>query len=175
MNSNSKTLMGVVLVSAALFAGWALLGGQYRKINVLKAAITERDGIIAEREGVMKSVDSLYATYQQRQQDVDRFGKVVPDKSDVASLISSIDAISANAGLQLVGISVQGGGVDKDASGTLLIPVQLLGNYESFNAFLEGIEKNLRLLNVTSIGISPDPVNPQLLNFDVQLSAYVVK
>lgn len=176
-NSNSKAFIGVSIVAVALFAGWALLGGQYRMVGVLKAAIAERDSIITERDEIMKNVDALYTQYDGRRQDIERFSFVVPDGGGVAEIISALDAIATRTGMQMTGVSVQGSSIggEKQTSGALTIPVQLLGSYISFAAFLEGVEQNLRLLDVVSISISSDPTNPQLLRFDLQMTAYLVQ
>jgi Tfp pilus assembly protein PilO len=101
----------------------------------------------------------------------------VPDSSSIAEIVSALDTISRQTGLQLVGIAVQGGsrGGDNEVSSNLTIPVQLVGGYESLAAFLNSVEQNLRLLDVISVSISPDTNNPALLHFDLQLFAYFVK
>ncbi len=175
MSSNSKTLLGFILVSLALFTAWALLGGQYRNIGAMRAAIVERDQLIAEREGVMKNVDTLYGQYQAHQRDISRFESVMPQNGNIAEIVSALDVISRQAGMQLIGIAVQGGNRNaQETTGSLTIPVQLLGSYESLSTFLGSIEQNLRLLDIISISIAPDPISVGLLHFEIQIVAYFV-
>ena len=99
---------------------------------------------------------------------------MIPNKKSVAELVSTMENIASRNGMQLTGgtISEQSAEAGKQY-GMLLLDFNFSGNYLSLDGLLNNIEKNLRLLDVAFIDISPSSFGASsLLDFRVRINAY---
>ena len=174
MSLANKNYLGVGLAGLAVFVFWVFVMPIWDRVSLLSNAVAEREGILASREEILKKIDDLNRQYQERSADVSRISSVVPNAKSAAELVSTIETITQQTGLQLVEITMGGLGSQEQELRTVSIELGLVGNYPSLTAFLDLLEKNLRLIDIFELNASQaaTPGAQVALNFKVKAKAY---
>jgi len=140
-----------------------------------------RQALIEERNTELQNVAELGKQYQARQADIDKITAFMPEQKRIDQIISSVQQISSQAGLNLAGITTAAAADLGETAGykKLFVSFDVEGQYPSFVNFLKLLEQNLRLYDIFSIIGSPttDVAGGRqgLINFSVQLNAYNLK
>lgn len=177
MNPN-KNYIGAGLVALALIGAWGWILPEYDKISGLNLALEERQALYNSRSTTVKRIQDLDKEYQQRAADVMRISSVLPSKKSVAEMISAIDKLSTQSGLQLSSATIAGKPSEVQAGTYNFLPIEvaMAGSYPGLVSFLQSAEKNLRIIDITSIDATAGTAdNPGLLNFSVKANAYYLK
>lgn len=171
-----RTYIGATLVAIAGIIFWTMLVPAYDEILVKRDAITERADIIKARSDILSNIKTLSLEYSNKATDITRFASMVPDKKGVPEILSSIQALATQNGLQLSTIALSESS-NPGVAGyqTQLIDLGLSGGYLAFKSFLIAIERNIRLIDITSISASPTSENSPIINFSVKGNAYYLK
>lgn len=156
---------------------WVLLMPTYDGIQLKREAIAERDVLIKDRNDVIANISSLSEEYAKRSTDIARFKSIVPDVKSVPELVSSIQDLATKNGLQLTTLTISGNAKNQTENPyqDQYVEINLSGNYPAFKSFLISLERNIRLIDITSIGASPISENTSLINFNIKGNAYYVK
>ncbi|MBI3274279.1 MAG: type 4a pilus biogenesis protein PilO [Candidatus Colwellbacteria bacterium] len=174
MTPPSKNYLGIGLAGLAIITFWVLLMPLWDNLSLLKSSVAEKEKVFAEREDILKEIDKVNKQYQSRSVDVTKISSVIPNKKSPAELVSSIEIIAQQSGLQLVEITMGGTKKEDKELQTASIELGLTGSYGSFTTFLGLLEKNIRLLDVFEISISQAaiPGGQVVLNFRAKINAY---
>lgn len=174
MSPTNKNYLGVTLVGLAVIIFWVACMPLWDNISLLNNSIAEKAKVFSERESVLKNIEGIHKQYQNRSADVGKISSVIPNKKSPAELVSSLEAIAKQSGLQLIEVTMGGAKKEGQELQTTSIELGLTGSYESFTAFLDLVEKNIRLLDVFEVSISQAaiPGGQIVLNFRVKINAY---
>jgi Tfp pilus assembly protein PilO len=173
--NDSKQLIGGGLIAIALFLFWVFPYAEYTKISALKDAITERDGLIKERSEIQDQVKKLSAEHNRQSNEIKVLQAVVPSEKETAEIISALQVIGQQNGVQLLGVSFSESTDDKDKPyNTMRLTMNGSGGYSAIRGMLNSIEQNIRLIDVKSLKMGVDQQTRQLL-FDIQAEAYFLK
>jgi len=170
----NKNYLGVGLVGIAIIVFWLFGVPTWNNISPLNNAIKERGDILSSRTEILRRVEDLNSQYQQRFSDVSKISSVVPNTKGAAELVSAIEAVTQQTGLQLVEITMGETSNEEQELQTVFIELGLTGGYPSLTAFLDLVEKNLRLIDVFELSASQvsAPGQQIVLNFRVKANAY---
>lgn len=177
MNTN-KNYIGAALVALAFVGAWGWILPEYNRISELGVAINERQALFSSRSAIVQRIQTLNNEYQQRSADVAKISSVLPSKKSLAEIVSSLDKITTQNGLQIVNASIIGRetGSQTSAYTTLPISISLNGSYRGLVSFLQSVEKNIRIMDVASINASSASAeNPGLLNLLLLGNTYYLK
>jgi len=177
MSIVNKNYLGVGLVGLAIIAFWLFGMPAWDKISLLNDAIAEREDILSSRTEIFRIIEDLNSQYQQRSSDVSKISSVVPNAKGVAELVSTIETVTQQTGLQLIEITMGESGNQEQELQTVFVEIGMTGSYSSLSAFLDLMEKNLRLIDVFELSASQTSVPGQqiVLNFRVKANAYYIK
>lgn len=167
---SSQNLFGSLLIAVAAFGFFGFLLPAYDEIRATQAAIDERSASIVELQNSLQAVDRLKGDMQGRIGEVDKLSGIIADEKRADEILSSIDAIANQSGMQIVQFSMGDIGVSEGIS-TASVEMNLRGAYPSFKTFLENLENNLRLFDVQSISIST-PDDSGILSISLRLNLY---
>ena len=106
--------------------------------------------------------------------DVQKFSSIVPAKKSTAELVSELEAIAAQTGMQLSDVSMQEQSATADKGGgyrVLALNIGLTGNYASLISFLNAVEQNIRLMDVASIDAAMGGAG-SLMRFTIRATVY---
>lgn len=176
--SPNKNYFGAGLIALALIGAWGWVLPEYNKISELNAALEERQELYDSRSAIIKKIKDMNKEYQQRAADVAKISSVLPSKKSLAEMVSTIDKLSAQSGLQLISATIAGKPSDSQAGAYNFLPIEISmgGGYPGLVRFLQSAEKNLRIIDVTSIDAAAGSAdNPGLLNFSMKGNAYYLK
>jgi len=174
MTQANKNYLGVGLIGLGILSFWIFGMPSWDRISLLNDAMAEREDILLSREEVLKKIEDMNRQYQERSDDVDRIASVVPGNKSSAELVSTIESITQQSGLQLTGLSIGGATNEQQELQTAFVELNLSGTYPSLTVFLDFVEKNIRLLDVLEISISQTgtPGGQVSLNFRITMNAY---
>lgn len=169
----SRNYIGALLIALAGILFWVLLLPAYDTVMAQREAVTERASILKDRADTIASIKTMTQEYITRATDIERFTSIVPAKKSVPEIVSSIQALSFENGLQLTTVTLSGG-ANKGTDPYLVqsIDLGLTGSYPAFKSFLMALEKNIRLIDVVSIDASPIAENSSIISFRIRGNAY---
>lgn len=175
MSIANKNYLGAALAGLAIILFWLLGMPAWDRMTLLRSAIAERENILSSRAEILKKVEDLNNQYRERSSDVKRISSIVPNAKGAAELVSMVEAVSRQTGLQLIELTMGGSDIqDNKEMRTVFLELGLIGNYPSLTTFLGLLESNLRLIDVFEITVSRmESSGAQIvLNFRVKLNAY---
>lgn len=174
MSIGNKNYLGVSLAGLAIIIFWIFAMPIWDRTSLLNGAITERENILSLREETLRKIDELNRQYQEKASDVGRISSVVPNAKGGAELVSTVEAIAKQTGMQLVEITMGESGSQQQELQTVFLGLSLTGTYPSLTAFLDLAEKNLRLIDIQEISVSHalTPGAQVILNFRIKANAY---
>ena len=160
----------------ALFLAFVLVLPQYDAIKAAKAAQVARQALLTERTAEIDNTKALGRQIELRQGDLDKIRTFLPTTKQIDEIVSSIQKISQDAGLQLTGMTTAGipeaGEIDYKK---VQISLDLVGKYPVFVNFLKLLEQNLRLYDIFEITAAESTTSPGNVNFIIKMYAYYLK
>ena len=97
----SKNLTGASIIAIAAFLVFAWLYPNYQKIITARETVTVREETLAERASIIETIENLSKEYRKHSSEVAKFSQVLPDKKNLAELISSIETMAQRSGVLL--------------------------------------------------------------------------
>lgn len=174
---NAKNIFGAFTLAVALFFVWPAVFGSWAEVSALRSALDERQTLADQRAAILSKVDQEYAQYQALASGSNgrAFAELVPVKKDSAELVSAIQDIANNSGVQVTQIQISEANAKKGGQyQTLTMTITLSGPYPGLRTFLAGLENYVRILNIGNIQISVDQTTGQF-NYSVKADAYFLK
>jgi Tfp pilus assembly protein PilO len=177
--TSGKNIFGAFTVAVALFFFWTAVVGSWQKVSALKDARDARNQLLQQRTAILDKIAKEYRTYTANVSGDarTRFSAVVPVKKDTAELVSAVQAMTSDAGLQLNELKTtdatkSGGG---DQFRTISLNLDLSGSYPALRTFLGDLEQYVRILNVNTIEVNADTKAAGRLRFTIRADAYFLK
>jgi hypothetical protein len=175
-----KNIIAAILISVSAFLSWTNILPKYDYYSALKITIESRQALLKSREGIFEKVSDLQKEYQQKYAELQRMGLVIPEKKNLPEMISTIDSIFSNSGLNPGGLTIGGGkGGQGSLTDNVIFDIVTESTYESLINLLTHIEKNIRLIDVSSLTISvkigDTPEGSIPLSVQLKGSAYYLK
>ncbi len=187
-----KTIISVVCFVAAGAIFFLYTQPTYDAVKQSSAQISQYDEALskaAELQQLKQSLLSKYNTFNPS--DIERLQKLLPDHVDNVRLILDVDSVAGRHSMAIQNVVVsssQSAKTSQTAIGTvsssrqkydsLTIKFTTQGTYESFRAFLEDMQRSLRIADLTSLTMTridaAGGVNP-LYNFEVVMRTYWLK
>ncbi len=172
----SRPYIGASLIALAGILFWVLLMPVYDNVMAQRDAIAQRADLLQNRSDIIASIKTMAQAYAARATDIARFSSIVPAQKSDPEIISSLQALATQNGLQLTTIALSGD-VNQDTNPyqEQSIDLGLTGNYPSFKSFLIALERNIRLIDIISIDASPTSDNSPIISFRIKGNAYYLK
>ena len=154
----------------------------WEEISILRI---ERGGVyntFSELRSLQETRDNLLSTYNSiSKSDLEKLNQVMPQGTDTGGILVSLEKIAQDRSVRLRRAEFK---IDQDngtkaiqASNSMFNTIDLSfvvsAGYESFKSFLNALEKNSRVIDVTNISFSVGKTN--LYEFIVQADAYYGK
>ncbi len=165
MKPSTKRIMTLVLSIAlivmALFLYVQYVKPAYDEVQGLRATKASQAQYYTDQSQAVASINDLLARQQNKKTLRDDISLRLPLKESVADIISQLQAISQETGILIQSVGLEYLPVTKNQSasfvkglGTLRLNVRLFGAYEPFKQFLDGLETNIRIMDVASLKAS---------------------
>jgi len=175
MTETSKQNLAILaitfLLAAIVFLFASFIQPSINRLKELSLDIKEeKEKILLLQEYKAKS-ESLIQSYQSLGDQVNDVHVALPDNPQTAQVLAGLDVIAKKAGISFSGLSFTEG--IKDDQNYLEIRVRFSSNYESFKNWLDEIEKELRLMDLTRISVKPiSQSQSSILEYNLTLQTY---
>lgn len=182
MNRNTTALILIVL-SVALYVtythGLWIDAQSIKSVNDQYAsAIDSAQKLISVRDQVLKQYNSISAD------DRDKLDKMIPNTVDNIRLIIDLNNVALQHGISLKNVSAttkpsssnispvsaSTGGISIPTLDVVSVSFSVSAPYQQFISFLQAIESNLRIMDVTHLTVSASDKGNY--DFSVQLNTY---
>ncbi len=172
---NKNIIVTIVLFLAFVVILISLDLPFYSEVTSLRGEVKQARNFIKEKEELLIKVEQLRQVYDSRKEAINKTFYLLPVEKDTPGLIVQLEAMASENGLILEGISF----TEKVEKGvatykTLKVSLELYGSYMAFKSFLEAIEYNVRIMDITSIEFSPEEAEEggSGFSFKVELEVY---
>ncbi|OGN33098.1 MAG: hypothetical protein A3I39_02120 [Candidatus Yanofskybacteria bacterium RIFCSPLOWO2_02_FULL_47_9b] len=175
MNSR-RSYFGAVLTAIAGILFFVLAMPAYDGIAARRAALDERSQLVADQTAILAKLEDMRKQSAARAGDLKQFSYVVPATKNAADLVSMIQALASQNGLQLTTLAM-GANSNKDNSPYVAqsVDLGLSGGYIAFRSFIDSIEKNIRIIDIDTIDAAPTSENSPIIGFRVKAHAYFIQ
>ncbi|MEA3399024.1 MAG: type 4a pilus biogenesis protein PilO [Patescibacteria group bacterium] len=182
-----RSFIPIILIGISVVAGLTFGKNLNSEVKTLRSEVKEYNKALDNSTELEKVRDSIIDTYNKiTNSDKNRLDRFLPDNSDNIGLILEIQKLANNHGLLLKDIVFNTIDPKEDDESVLSYSIfkmgfSVKGEYISFVSFLEDLENNLRLINVTSITFSPPSEksvfveDPNIYEYDLGVEAYWLK
>jgi hypothetical protein len=169
----SSIIIAALILGAALMVYFEFIIPAYASLQLVKGQQESEATLYANEQQVVSKVQSLLATYQNDASSSQSVAMALPVGLDVSGALAQIYGIATNANVTVQGTQISTQAVQTAtapattvgaaaATGSIVKPTgtvsfQVTGSasYESFKSFLQGLETNIRIFNVTAISLQP--------------------
>lgn len=165
-----KFLLPIFLIILAIGGFVMFVSPQYEKVKTLRQEVSAYDNALNNSKALESERDKLVTKYNAIDQgNLDKISKMLPDSIDNIRLILEIEKIASPYGMTLKDVKYEDtkkeeedttplAGADNEAInedyGIWNLEFSTEGNYNNFIKFTKDMEKNLRLVDISSIGFS---------------------
>ena len=161
----------ILFIAAAAIIFWVLLPLWHSTQAALELKKGNENNL-AQRKQLAANLERLIGQYNERASDLTSFSKAIPVGQNIPELLISLEALASENGLIFSGVDFKPKDLKTSNIKTLIMEIKVKGSYPAFQNYLKGMEKSLRLFDVTSIsfnGIAPGQVNINLNNLEFNL------
>lgn len=195
----SSIIIAALIIVAALVVYFEFIIPAYTTLQSIKGQEESEATLYSNEQQVVSKVQSLLATYQNDASSSQAVAMALPVGPDVSGALAQIYGIATNANVTIQGAQISIQAVQTNAapaaatvgavaaSGSIVKPVGTVsfqvtgsGSYESFKSFLQGLETNIRIFDVTAISLQPATIaatktqaaNPDMFNYTITVVTY---
>jgi len=161
----------ILFIAAAAIIFWVLLPLWHSTQAALELKKGNENNL-AQRKQLAANLERLIGQYNERASDLTSFSKAIPVGQNIPELLINLEALASENGLIFSGVNFKPEDLKAPGIKTLIMEIKVKGSYPAFQNYLKGMEKSLRLFDVTSIsfnGIAPGQVNVNLNNLEFNL------
>lgn len=157
---------------------FVLVMPQYDSIKIFRETVAAREALFTERSAIISRIQELERQAEARQADIDRLATFMPQGKQMDEIVSSLEKVAANSGMQLTVITTsEAGTATAEDQKRIFVSIDLTGTYPNLINFLKSLEQSLRLYDVSEIVVSPATVAGlgNNLNFALKMHAYYLE
>lgn len=174
-----------ILIIFSIIAFFAFIDPEYKKVKALRAEKARYDVVLAKARSLVKKRDDLQAKYREiPEKELVRINSMIPDNLDNVKLVLDIDRMAAAYGIKVKNIAVtdnKSSTVDpkkvvlSDAKlyDSATITFSVSAPYEIFLKFLRDLEDGLRIIDITSLTVTPK--DSRVYDYSVTFKTYWLK
>jgi Tfp pilus assembly protein PilO len=203
----AKIIISFILFGLSIFLVFGYVKPTFNKAQTIKdVTITQYDGALEKAELLDTKKRQLTARYAKiPRESRDRLKKLLPPQVDNVQLVLDIDGVASTHNIRIGSVKIHksvnkktdaqtGGSVtfNDTANSTLQYRNMSLSfvavtTYADFKAFMQDIEKSLRIVDLSELEITAippkknangtlvDPSAPQLYKFSITIKTYWIK
>lgn len=198
----SSIILAALLILGALMVYFELITPAYANLETIKGQVESEKTLYANEAQIVTQVKGLLATYQSNSSSSQLVAMALPVGPDVSGALAQIYGIGENTGVTVANTNVSVEAVAPAAAGsgssgstiagaaaagsiinptgTVSFQISGSGSYESIKDFIEGLETNIRIFDVSSISLQPAPIaatktqagDPDMFNYSMTAVTY---
>ena len=189
MKQSTRRLASFAVALVLFFGAIVLFSGfvrpAYTEAQKVKGELLGKENLLQNQRSAIEQVKSLVAAYEGEGNFAEVVALALPQNKNESEAIYhigkiaelnqlAVQSIAVNApGIQNVTAAARGGSGLTKPVGSLNIQVRLSGTYAHFEAFLENLETNIRVMDIKNLSITPaGRSNQDFYLFDITVATY---
>lgn len=174
--NHSRTYIGAGLIAVAGILIWLVAVPQYDAVVAKRLALQERAEVLSDRSALITKIEGFAKKYAENAVAIERYASIVPARKSAPELVSSLQTLANSNGLQLTTLALATNAKEtKNPYESQSVDIGLTGGYPSFKSFLTALERNIRIIDITSIDANPTSENSPIISFRIKGKAYYLK
>lgn len=182
---NISLILSLVFVILTLVVFFSMDWPTFQSVGDLNKKITQEQTQYENQYNAVQIAKAIVNQYKSLVSVSQTISLSIPRETEVQNLLAQIDGITSQSGLLLQDVSFENISSSVPKSKTTIVQnysvlqltLSLTGNYDSFKTWLNAIETNIRLMDVTKISFaglssSENQKNLGIFNFKVTLNVY---
>ena len=182
-----RFVLPLIFVFAAL-ALFLLIGlPSFKKLDLLKAKKADTEQKLLSLETRRKNLEKVSSVAGSLEDNLTLVNKALPEDSRIPALLSQIQQISAESGVELSSLQYSGSYKDKASEAStdseksknetqILVQASVGGDYKQVSAFFEALESARRILSFENIKLTADSKGDlSVFQVSLGLSGYYMK
>jgi len=173
-----SSLISLFIFVLGFFVAFIFVLPSWNKAGVLSDEKTLKEKQLTDLHSVVVNIDELSAKYEKSKADLDKLSLAIPSEPQLPELLIQFEDIIKSNGMIInnvefadEGTSTRGETSIKGSVRIIRVKLATEGSYSNFKNLLNGIEHNIRLMDVTSMGFSRGGADANI-KFDVVLDTY---
>ena len=183
MNPALRRLIGVsasmlfIIGSLVVFASLILPAA--RDVEELRGERSSLKATLSEQMDTVERAQKLFEEYGGISNLQDTLSKALPVEEDVPSIINQLQGIAKARGvvidsleLKLLPLSSKEQSDALRPIGKVEVDMKVLGPYEGIKQYLDGLETNVRIMDVKDLTVDGGAGDTDTLNYEIVITAY---
>ncbi len=186
MKASTKRIISILLSAAlllgAIIAYSDMVVPQYDIVNELRGEYQSKVAALDNQRQIVNQVKTLLTEYRSIPDLRSVVSLALPTSEDTAGAFGQLYALAQETNLSIQQFGINNAQASKAAAsdkslirsvGTAQINIYVVGSYANFKTFLQGVEQNLRVMDLTSLKMQPvSKSNQDLFFFNVSINTY---
>lgn len=175
-----RLLTPVILLIVSGVAFFMFIDPTYSEIRELQSEQELFAEALDNSKELQTVRDELLSEYNSfSSNDLQRLEKMLPNSVDNVRLVRDLDGIAEEHGMTPRNVTVQiseqntQAGPREGTLGSVLVSFSVNGSYETFQNFLQDLEKSLRLMDIVDVSFTASEQN--LYEYNVSIRTYWIK
>jgi len=166
-------LIALLFLVASLLIFFDLIEPAYGDLETKKGEQVSSEQFLMSEQQLVTKAKNLLTQYENDSQAEANLALAMPSGPDIAGGLAQVYGITTESGLSVQGITIGAPSVqvqDQEAAagttlltasqivkpmGTLSFQINGAGSYENFKSFLQMLETNIRIFDVTNVSLQP--------------------
>jgi len=176
-----RVIISIALLCVAFGGLVFFVWPAYQKFSALRHEIELRQDRLDRGQKALAQLRSVQEEIVMHEQDFAKIDQAIPQDPGLPGVYEHILQLAVTSGLvmqsisgaQQVGTSEDPDSLDQSQQAVVLsFQVTFSGSYEGLKTFLEAAKRSARILNVNTISIGSNSLDPGAMSIDMQLDAY---
>jgi Tfp pilus assembly protein PilO len=161
-------------------AAYFVLMPKYNSYKDLKNQVNKREQTLSDRQKMQVDLKELEDNYSSAKMKVKDISNILPKEKQIPELLVQLEAIAKENSMTLASINVTPAAEEKGVNyKSLRISLGLAGSYSNLKKYLDSVERNMRIMDITSIDFSATPVVAQgpadVFSYTVNIKTYFIE
>ncbi len=175
----------LVCVVAAFVVFFQFVRPAYIEAQDVRAEVISRETFLEQQRAAVEQVQQLIDRYRADAQVQETVSRVLPSTPDVGGALYQISAIAQGFGIQVLSTTAQtpqlaiarpSGSASSTVGavrplGVATFQVKFASSYDNLKTFVERLENNVRLMDITAIAVTQAP-GATALDVDMTVATY---
>ncbi len=170
--------IGLLIGAVVVYSNFILPA--YSDIQILKDKQLADENLLSDQKDAINAVNKLLGQYQSLSDIQNSIAMVLPSREEAPSVVQQIQGIAGINNMTITGLSLQYPPIKAVPKDSLVKPVNVVrvtvkftGDYKNLKAYLNGLETNIRLMDVNSLSIDGGGTTGKTaLNYSLILDVY---
>ena len=169
-----------LLIIVVIVAAYFVLMPRYNSFRNLENQLKKEEENLRNRQKSLTDLKELEENYSSAKLKVKDISNILPKEKQIPELLVQLEALAKENNLVLGSVSLASTAEGEEkAYKSLGISLELAGSYSNLKKYLDSVEKNMRIMDITSLNFSATPVvaegPPDVFSYTVSMRTYYIE